>query len=94
MCNVIETFLGCFFAYTSIKKMLMVISGKETNPGPSMMDKEDMLINDDDVTEDVMDLNMFSESTEILKTSRVKCDICGVGDIIVLSKGAALKSGA
>ena len=67
MCNVIETFYGCFFAYTSIKKMPMVISGKETNPGPSMMDKEDMFINDDDDTEEVMDLNMFPESTKILK---------------------------
>ena len=72
--------------------MPMVISGKETNPGPSMMDKEDMFINDDDDTEEVMNLNMFPESTGILKTSSVKCEICGVGDIIVLSKRVALKN--
>ena len=44
------------------------MSGKETNPGPSKIDKDDiMFLKDNDDTEEVIDLDMFSESTEILK---------------------------
>ena len=57
------------------------MSVKETNPGTSMMDKDDiMFLKDDDDTEEVINLDIFPESTEILKTSCVKCG--SVGDIV------------
>ena len=70
-------------AYSSIKKLLMVESGKETNPGPSKENctNENIFLDDED-TDEVVDMKSFPESNEVLKTSKLKCDICGVGDIV------------
>ena len=61
----------------------MVQSGKETNPGPSkeQCNNEDIFW-DDEGTDEVLDMKTFHESNEVLKTSKLKCDICGVGDIV------------
>ena len=69
--------------YCLIKRTLLVTSGLETNPGPTMND--DRCIFDD--VEDNYEVTNFEaiKGNEILKTKREKCVVCNVGEIVNLS---------
>ena len=58
--------------YSLVKKILLVIAGIETHPGP---------VTDIFVDEESVNLNNFERTNEILETNQKTCTVCGVGKV-------------